>query len=428
MTGFLGVPTLMDVPADAPWRWLCPVRFPFPSGTRFFDRWQKQRSPHQVAGELAVSLRTVQRLFARFERRGADGISPHYHQCGAAASATRAKVVHQFCQLRRAHPRWGAEMIRLELQDQHAELPCARTIQRHLRQAGLQPAPAGRPPSASSPWVPRAERPHQGWQTDASEELALRRQKQACWLRVVDECSGAFLKTTIFPYARWEQVERHRIQEAVREVFAQWGLPERLRVDNGYPWGSTGDFPPEMALWLIGLGVEMIWIPPACPQHNGVVERAQGTGQNWVEPQTCQDTAELQKRCDEMDRRQRERYPYQGRQSRCEVYPQLKHSGRRYSRAWEQRHWDLSRVLTSLGDKVAVRRVDASGSISLYNRTRYVGKPSIGSQVYVSLDPTGPTWVIADEAGRELRTHQADELTAERIRSLSVGCRKGRSS
>jgi transposase len=401
------------------------VLFPSPSGTRFFDRWQKQSRPHEVAGELAVSLRTVQRLFARFEQHGADAIAPHYQQCGGPC-ATDAEVVHEFCQLRRAHPRWGAEMLRLELQEQHAELPCARTIQRHLRKAGLQPAPAGRPPAGSYPRVPRAQRPHQGWQTDASEELALK-SKQACWLRVVDECSGAFLKTLIFPYARWEHVDRHRIQEAMRQVFAQWGLPEHLRVDNGYPWGSSGDFPPEMALWLMGLGVTMIWIPPACPQQNGVVERAQGTGQNWAEPQTCRDATELQKRCDAIDRRQRECYPYQDRRSRWEVYPQLKHSGRPYSPAWERRHWDLSKVLTSIAAKVVVRHVDCSGSISLYHRTRYVGKPYIGRKVYVSLDPTGPTWVTADEDGRELRTHAADELTAERIRSLSVGCRKGKS-
>jgi transposase len=378
-----------------------------------------------VAGEFSVSLRTVQRLFLRFEQHGAEAIAPHYEQCGTP-QATEAEVVRSLCQLRRDHPRWGAEMIRLELQDQYAVLPCARTIQRHLRKAGLRTAPAGRPYSGNYPRVPRAERPHQGWQTDASENLALK-SKQVCWLRVVDECSGAFLKTSIFPQARWEHVDRYSIQEAMRQVFASWGRPERLRVDNGYPWGSSGDFPPEMALWLIGLDVEMVWIPPACPQQNGVVERAQGIGQNWAEPQTCRDSTELQQRCDEIDRRQRECYPYQERRSRWEVYPQLQHSGRKYSPVWERRNWDLSKVLKCIAAKVAARQVDASGSISLYHRTRYVGKPHIGSTVYVSLDPTGPTWVIADHEGREVRTHPATELTAERIRNLSVACRKGKS-
>jgi len=75
-------------------------------------------------------------------------------------------------------------------------------------------------------------------------------------------------------------VQRQPIQDGLRQVFGRWGLPQRLRVDNGYPWGSSGDFPPEMALWLIGLGIDRVWIAPACPQKNGVVERAQGTGQD----------------------------------------------------------------------------------------------------------------------------------------------------
>jgi hypothetical protein len=62
----------------------------------------------------------------------------------------------------------------------------------------------------------------------------------------------------VFATARWEQVDRHAIQEQFRAAFCRWGLPERLRSDNGYPWGSAGDFPSELALWLIGLGVEMI--------------------------------------------------------------------------------------------------------------------------------------------------------------------------
>ncbi len=303
--------------------------------------------------------------------------------------------------------------------------PAARTIRRHLQRAGLQPAPAGRRP-ASFPRIPRAERPHQGRQIDASEDLRLQGNQRACWLRVVDECSGAFLQTVVFPGARWENVERRPIQDSLRQIFSRWGLPERLRVDNGYPWGSSGDFPPELALWLIGLGVDMCWIPPACPQQNGVVERSQRTGQNWFEPQTCRSAEELQRRCDELDRRQRERYPYRAGRSRWEVYPTLRHSGRKYRRRQERSQWEASRAWAAVAHQVVKRQVDCTGSVSEYHRGRYVGKPYIGTQVYVSLDPTGPTWVIADEAGCQLRAHAAEELSAERIRSLSVMYRKGR--
>ncbi len=382
---------------------------------------------HDIVSQFPVSLRTVQRLFARFEQRGDVGIAPDYDHCGKQqAEQTTPELVEHICQTRREHRRWGTEMIRLELEEFYDSLPGARTMRRHLRNAGLEPAPAGRIPTAEHPRVSRAQRPHQGWQTDASEELHLKGNQRACWLRVVDECSGAFLKTLVFPAARWEHVDRHAIQCGLRQIFSCWGLPERLRVDNGYPWGSSGEFPPEMALWLIGLGIDMVWIPPACPQQNGVVERAQGTGQNWAEPETCGQREELQQRCDDLDRLQRERYPYRDGRSRWEVYPALKHTGRKYRRREERSAWDVSKVWAVLAQQVVQRQVDCSGSISLYNRTRYVGKQYIGKLVYVSLDPSGPTWVLADETGNELRTHAADELAAERIRSLSVTCRKGK--
>jgi hypothetical protein len=397
----------------------------FPSARRFFLRWREQADPHTVAAEFALSLRTVQRLFARFALRGDSGIGPDYSACGQhQPGQTAEQLSQQFRRLRTDHPLWGSEMIRLELEENHDHLPCARTIRRHLNKAGLQPAPAGRP--RSLPLVPRADQPHQGWQVDASEELRLKDGRQVCWLRIVDECSGAFLQTLVFPTARWEQVERHPIQDGFRLTFGRWGLPQRMRVDNGYPWGSSGDLPPETALWLIGLGIDMVWIPPACPQHNGVVERSQETGQNWFEPNTCEDPEELQRRADELDQRQRERYPYREGRSRLEVYPMLAHSGRKYTSRQEARQWDVTKAWAAVSRLVVTRQVDCNGSVSVYHRGRYVGKQHIGTQVYVSLDPTGPTWVIADRQGRRLRTHPADELTTERIRTLSVACRKGK--
>ncbi len=415
-----------DIPAGPfPRRSPCPAHYPSLSVRRFFERWQRHDSPHAIAARFAVSLRTVQRLCARFARRGDAAVAPDYGRCGQRqAEQAAAPLVEDLCQARRDHPRWGSELIRLHLQESYDGLPSARTLRRHLHAAGLQPAPAGRA-RAPGPQPPRAERPHQGWQSDAAEDLSLRGARRACWLRIVDECSGAFLRTVVFPGASWSQVDRHAIQEGLRQAFAAWGLPGHLRVDNGYPWASTGDFPTELALWLIGLGVAVAWIDPGCPQQNGVVERAQGTGQNWAEPQTCRGVAELQRRCDALDRLQRERYPYRDGRSRGEVYPELRHSGRVYRRRQERSGWDWSKALAAVADVVVPRRVDGNGCVATYHRPHYLGRAYTGATVYVSLDPSGPTWVFADAAGNALRTRPAEELTAERICGLSVSYRQG---
>ncbi len=194
----------------------------------------------------------------------------------------------------------------------------------------------------------------------------------------------------------------------------------RVRVDNGTPWGSAGDLPTELALWLFGLGVEVTWNPPRRPQDNGVIERSQGTGKRWAEPATCADAAELQRRIDELDRIQREVYPRPGGLSRLEASPGLRHSGRPYRPEDEAAAWSLAAALAHLSTYCVEREVDQGGCISLGNRSRYVGSRLKGRRVCASLDPHEVAWLVHDAAGVCYHRLEADELTAERITGLDV--------
>jgi len=215
-------------------------------------------------------------------------------------------------------------------------------------------------------------------------------------------------------------------QGQLRAAFTRWGLPRAVRVDNGAPWGSAGDLPTELALWLIGLGLEVIWNPPRRPQANGVVERSQGTGKRWADPGTCPDVGELRRRLAEQDEIQREQYPSIRGRSRMEAFPALRHSGRPYRAEAEAAVWALSAVLAHLAGYVVVRRVDSSGTVSLYNRNRYVGKAVAGRDVFISLDPLAGEWVYAAAGGACYRRQKAEELTTERIRALAVSHHRDR--
>jgi transposase InsO family protein len=65
------------------------------------------------------------------------------------------------------------------------------------------------------------------------------------------------------------------------------GVPQHIRVDNGIPWGQEDGLPFSLALWLIGVGVDMIWNHPRRPQENGVIERFNGVLEQWGEPEQC---------------------------------------------------------------------------------------------------------------------------------------------
>src|SRR5213080_4225302 len=118
------------------------------------------------------------------------------------------------------------------------------------------------------------------------------------------------------PQGHFNQVPLSLVQRQLRLALGRWGLPQTLKVDNGSPWGSWSDLPTDLALWLIGLGVNMHWNTPNRPQENGVIERSQGTAKCWAEPSACASAAQLQKQLDYMDRIQREIYAEKGKPPR----------------------------------------------------------------------------------------------------------------
>ncbi len=220
------------------------------------------------------------------------------------------------------------------------------------------------------------------------------------------------------------------MQQALRAWFGRWGLPAQLRVDNGAPWGSWGDLPPEVALWVIGLGVTMVWNRPRHSQDNAVIERAHGVCQRWVEPAACSSVAEVQSRLDYFTTLQRERYPAVAGQSRGAAYPALATGGAPYDQRHEAAQWDVHRVWRFLATQQWRRRVDKVGRISLYNRAVPVGRAWAGTTVVVqfALQAGAPTWVIRAADGTRIAAPPAPELRRGRIRRLTVVHRRRRSS
>jgi hypothetical protein len=210
------------------------------------------------------------------------------------------------------------------------------------------------------------------------------------------------------------------VQAELRLSFGRWGRPASVQFDNGNPWGSWGDLPTPLSLWLIGLGLIVIWIPPRRPQKNGVVERSQGVAKNWAEPDRCRNVAEFQQRLDAEDQVQRECYPYAGFGSRMEAYPGLAHSGRPYSIEWERSHWSWVAVLTFLAGVQVSRRVDRSGKIGLYHDKLYVGTVNRGKEVVVQFDAGTTEWLISDRSGVELCRRPLTQFNAASLCQLPI--------
>lgn len=185
-----------------------------------------------------------------------------------------------------------------------------------------------------------------------------------------------------------------------------------------------GDLPPALALWLIGLGIEVHWNRPRHCQANGIVERDHGVLAQWAELERCPDYASGAARLSWACQMQRESYPALDGQSRAAVYPSLFSNPRRYTPDEETAQWDLRRVGQVLARGAWSRKVDQTGTISIYNWPYRVGRAYAGQAVTLRFDAATWTWVVRDRQGQLMGRYAATELTQERICGLDVSRKK----
>ena len=173
-----------------------PAPVPVPIRQAIWARHQQGDSTAASADRFGLAPRTVRGLIRRARERGVDGLRPdstHPTRPSPVSSPAREGALR----LRREHPTWGAGVIRVWLvRSGIGGLPCVRQIRRWFATAGLNPAPRGRRPESEGC---RAASPHETWQVDASERIALADGAQASWLRIADEFTGAVLSTAVFP-------------------------------------------------------------------------------------------------------------------------------------------------------------------------------------------------------------------------------------
>src|SRR6266542_1835993 len=65
----------------------------------------------------------------------------------------------------------------------------------------------------------------------------------------------------------------HTVQHRLSDIFRRYGLPERMTMDNGSPWGSNADGFTPLTAWLIRLGIRVSHSRPYHPQTQGKDER-----------------------------------------------------------------------------------------------------------------------------------------------------------
>jgi transposase InsO family protein len=210
------------------------------------------------------------------------------------ASPWRTPATIEACILavRDAHPAWGARKIAHCLQRDGLEAPVVSTVHAVLKRHGrVGPRPSG---GAAEQRFEKAE-PNLLWQMDFKGWIKLGNQQRCHPLTIVDDHSryAPCLKACA-------DQQKPTVQSHLEATFRRYGLPDAMFVDNGTPWGdASGRHWTRLRVWLLKLGVELIYSTPYHPQSRGKNERFHRTLREEVFAlRTFQNLAQVQRAFD----------------------------------------------------------------------------------------------------------------------------------
>lgn len=224
-----------------------------------------------------VSRPTGYALVARYQREGPSGLVARSRRPHTSPSATTTAVARACLELRRRHPDWGPVKLRdrLRLRAPDQAWPAASTIGGLLKRAGLvSRARRRRPIPTAAPLTSVMDTPNAVWTIDFKGHF---RTGDGIWcypLTVMDGCSRYLLAC-----AGLLQPRLTPTRAVLERTFREYGLPARIRSDNGSPFAAPSALArlSRLAVWWIRLGIVPELIQPGCPAQNGRHERMHRT-------------------------------------------------------------------------------------------------------------------------------------------------------
>lgn len=216
---------------------------------------------------FGISRKTGYKWLNRFDENGDAGLINRSRRPHSSPFKSHECIEAAIVALRKAHPAWGGRKIKSRLEKLgHHDVPAASTISGILHRHEL----INPDDSAKHRAFIRFEHPYPNalWQMDFKGHFAMR-QGRCHPLTVIDDHSRFNLTLKACPDERTETV-----QTALISTFLGYGLPDRITMDNGSPWGSDEfhELTP-LTAWLIRLGIGVSHSRPYHPQTQGKDER-----------------------------------------------------------------------------------------------------------------------------------------------------------
>lgn len=237
---------------------------------------ESQESFAALCRRFGISRKTGYKWCERYEEYGPAGLEERRPIALHCPYKTADELVAALVELRKEHPTWGPKKLKARLEALGTSgVPAASTIGDMLKRHGLVRPRRRRvyPPSMTPQPLAEATVPNDTWCVDFKGHFALGDKMRCHPLTLTDQVSRYLLKCEGVDKPDVKHVRPH-----FERAFREYGLPLRMRSDNGPPFASTGiGGLSELSVWWIKLGIAPERIEPGKPQQNGRHERMHKT-------------------------------------------------------------------------------------------------------------------------------------------------------
>jgi len=326
----------------------------------------------ELAERYSISRKTAYKWIDRYQEHGREGLADQSRRPQSCPWQTEAYIAEALVELRQAHPSWGPDKLLDVLQRRHRrwELPVASTAARILSNHGLVRVRWRH--RRVHPGCPQnvAEGPNDIWGADYKGQFRLGNGAY-CFPQTASDLDTRFL----LGCDGHEQVDGELTKAHFDGLFRTYGLPNRIRTDNGSPFAGNGLARlSTLSVWWITLGIYPELIEPGHPEQNGIHERMHRTLKQETTCPPARTLALQQRKFDEFRREYNLERPHEalGMKRPADLY-------RRSPRRMPTRIAAYDYPMNNL-----VRRVSRCGTIRVFGNQVFVSQTL--NEDYVALE------------------------------------------
>jgi transposase InsO family protein len=362
------------------------------------ERGLRQETMSELCLRYGISRKTGYKWLGRFQEEGIEGLKDRPRRPESIPHKTASEIEELIVEERHRHPSWGPKKLVALLWQQHGvKGPAPSTAGDILKRRGLVKARKRRRTAVYS-WpgtLKEPEGPNDLWAADFKGWFRTRDRQKCFPLTVTDQYSRYVLCCRAL-----DKPDYSLTAESFEGLFREVGLPNRIRVDNGTPFGcpDAGHLSRLAVDWLKA-GVSVEYTDPARPDQNGQHERMHRTLKEETTCPPARNQKRQQKRFDEWREGFNNLRPHEalGQVPPSTVWrkPERRLNGPvpdfEYPGYWE------------------TRRVRKRGEIIWGKRTIYIGRSYYGSTVGFRPTPEGKWMVYAGPFSLGLFDDQAGD-------------------